>query len=72
MSELSVKRDLAMLDYANRRGITLDQIKADLAKETMRLNTTKQLAGLKVTADRLPKPPVEPAGRAKPGQSYQA
>ena len=30
MAELNIRRELAMLDYANKREITLEQIKADL------------------------------------------
>lgn len=71
MSELQLKRELAMLDYANKRELTLDQVKADLAKKAMEINATKELAGMKVGSDMLPKPPIEPPQRAKPGESYQ-
>lgn len=71
MQELQLKRDLAMLDYANKREMTLEQVKADLAKTAMQINSVKELAGMKASADAMPKPPIEPAGRAAPGQSYQ-
>jgi hypothetical protein len=71
MQELMLKRELAMLDYANKREMTLEQVKADLAKESMRINSVKELAAMKASADMMPKPPVEPAGRAQNGMSYQ-
>lgn len=69
--ELVIKRELAMLEYANANKVTLDKIKADLAKKAMEINATKELAGLKAGADMLPKPPVEPPGVAPAGESYQ-
>lgn len=71
MAQLELKRELAMLDYANKREMSLEQVKAELAKEAMKINATKELAGLKAPADLLPKPPVEPPGRAPSGESYQ-
>ena len=68
--ELVLKRDLAMLDYANANKVTLDKIKADLAKKAMEIQATKELAGVKAPADRLPKPPVEPPGVAPVGESF--
>ena len=70
-SELELKRELAMLDYANRQQMTLEQVKAKLAETVMKLNTTKELAGLKASADKMPTPPVEPPGRAPAGESFQ-
>ncbi len=69
--ELMLRRELAMLDYANKHQITLDQIKSSLAQTAMKLRTTKELAAGKASADRLPKPPVEPPGKAPAGESYQ-
>ncbi len=68
--ELQLKRDLAMLDYANANKVTLDKIKADLAKKAMEIQATKELAGVKAPADKLPKPPVEPPGIAPAGESF--
>ena len=70
MRELMLKRELALLEYANANKMTLDTIKADLAKESMRLNTQRELAAVSATAQRMSKPPTEPPGRAKPGQSW--
>lgn len=43
LHELQTRRELAMLDYANRHQMSLDQVKADLAKTAMTLDTQKQL-----------------------------
>lgn len=68
--ELLIKRELAMLEYANANKVTLDKIKADLAKKAMEINATKELAGMQARADQMPKPPVEPPGRAPAGESF--
>lgn len=70
MAELELKRELAMLEYAQKNGVTLEKIKADLAKKVMDINATKELAGLKAPASMLPTPPVEPPGVAPKGESY--
>ena len=71
MTEYALKRELAMLDYANKRNLSLEQVKADLAQTAMKLQTTKELAASKASADQMPTPPIEPAGRAPAGESYQ-
>jgi hypothetical protein len=71
MAELELKRELAMLDYANKRELTLDKVKSELAREAMKINATKELAGVKAPADLMPKPPIEPPGQAPNGESYQ-
>jgi len=76
--ELAVRRELALLDYANKHQQTLEQIKAKLAETVMKLRTTKELALGAATIDlhkhRNPPPPIappiEPAGRAPAGQSF--
>lgn len=70
LQELTVKRELAMLDYANKRDITLDKAKVDLSKAVMDNNLTRELAQIKAPADQLPKPPVEPPGTAANGMSF--
>lgn len=42
--ELLLKRELAMMEYANREKLTLEQVKAGLAKTAMVENTRKELA----------------------------
>lgn len=71
MAQLELKRELAMLDYANKREMSLEQVKAELAKEAMKINATKELAGVKAPASLLPTPPIEPPQRAAPGESFQ-
>lgn len=42
--ELEIKRELALLDYANKREISLEQVKAELAKTSMAESTKRELA----------------------------
>ena len=68
--ELMIKRELALLNYANREKVTLDKVKADLAKKAMEIQSVERLAGMKAPSELMPKPPVEPPGKAPPGESY--
>jgi hypothetical protein len=43
MGELQMKRELAILDYANKNGMQLMQIKADLAQLALKLNSDHAL-----------------------------
>ena len=61
IAQLELKRELELLRYANENQTTLDKIKADLAKEGMRLGVQKDLAMAsaqleKETRDAAPKP----------------
>jgi hypothetical protein len=80
MAELSIKRELAMLDYANRRQVSLDQIKSDLARDAAKLQLQRELAGAATAVDihkhrnptpQVATPAVEPPGRAPNGQAFQ-
>ena len=64
--ELTMRRELAILDYANKHQISLDKVKAGLADTVMKLKVQKELSGSQVI-----EPAVEPAGRAPDGQSFQ-
>lgn len=64
--ELQTKYQLALLDYANKRQITLDKAKAELTKVSMQLTVQKQLNGSNAA-----QPAVEPRGRAPEGQAFQ-
>jgi hypothetical protein len=67
LQELVTKRELAMLDYSNKHGIALNDVKARLAETAMRLKVQKQLAGLaQVTA-----PPTEPPQHAADGHAFE-
>ena len=68
--ELQFKYELALLEYSNQQKLSLDDAKLQLARDAMKINSTKELAELKAPADLLPKPPVEPPGTAKVGESY--
>jgi len=70
MVELNLKRELAMLDYANKREMTLEQVKADLAMNTQKLQVQRELSEKDRAAEVL-KPPTEPEGRAPVGQSWE-
>lgn len=72
MQELIIKRELAMLEYANTRNVSLDNIKADLAKESMRLRTQKELAGAAhAAAKQVAATDMEPVGRAENGHAFE-
>lgn len=66
--QLETTRELAILDYSNRRGISVEQTKARLAETVMKLTTQKQLAGTK--ARQVATPATEPPGRAPAGQAF--
>jgi hypothetical protein len=78
MREIEVKRELAMLDYANKHQISLENVKAMLAKTAMTLTAQKQLAGIGHAVDlekhrtpQVAKPAVEPPGRAPTGKAFE-
>jgi len=74
MTELELKRELALLEYANRREISLEAVKSDLAQTSMKLNTQKELAAMATGTYKPPqvvKPAMEPRGRAPNGQAFQ-
>jgi hypothetical protein len=79
--ELALKRELAMLDYASRHNLTLEQVKGQLAQTAMKINAQRDISrdnlavALHTHHNPAPgpdalTPPVEPAGRAAPGQSF--
>lgn len=71
MRELEMRYQLAMLEYANKKELKLEDVKASLAKEAMKLNSVNQLAQMGAPASKMPTPPIEPKGLAQPGKSYQ-
>lgn len=80
--EMQLRERLAMLEYANKNSLKLEEVKARLAETVMKLNTqvelsrdamavslhkdNKRAAGPTIT------PPTEPAGRAEAGEAFQA
>lgn len=71
MEELQLKRDLALLQYSSDQKVSLTQAKVELATNAMKIKSVERLAANNAPADKMPKPPIEPAGRAQPGKSYQ-
>jgi hypothetical protein len=71
MRELEIKERLAMLDYANKRNISLDNVKKELAKTAMTLRAQKEMSNTNGKGPQVAKPIVEPAGRAPEGQAFQ-
>jgi phosphate uptake regulator len=49
----------------------IDKRKTELAINTQKIKSTERLVNMKASSDKLPKPPVEPPQKAKPGMSYQ-
>lgn len=70
MSELEIRRELAMLDYANTRELSLEQVKADLAQTVMKLRTQKELAASNGEGPQVATPPTEPPQHAPDGRAY--
>jgi hypothetical protein len=74
MQELTIKRELAMLEYANEQKMSLESIKAQLAAKAADINLERELAATSHMVDmdkhRNPQPPLEPAGKAPNGQAW--
>lgn len=66
-----VDAQLKSAELAGEQSMSLANIKQLLAREAMKLRTTKELAYAKAPASVMPKPPIEPQGRAPNGMSYQ-
>lgn len=64
-------KELQVLAQMNVSQNTIAEIKAGLAKEVMKITSTMRLAKMKAPASAMPKPAVEPPGKAKPGYSQQ-
>lgn len=71
LRRLELERELAVLKYANDRQISLDDAKVALARDTMKLQVQKELAGADGEGPQVATPPTEPEGRAAPGRAYQ-
>ena len=70
MKELEMKLNLAQLEFAMQNKLSLDEVKAKLAMKVMDIRNTQDLAKMNARADQMPKPPVEPPGRAPAGRSF--
>ena len=71
MAELQTKKEIAMLEYANKNQINLDQIKSRLADSAMKLRTQRELSLLGHKVGLASKPPTEPIQHAENGRSYE-
>lgn len=71
LAELAIRRELAMLDYANRYQMSLDRVKADLAKTTMQLRAQLDLSGDDGKGPQVAEPAIEPEGRAPDDEAFQ-
>lgn len=69
--EIAVRRELAILQYANERQISIDAVKSQLAQTGLKVRTQKELALAAGRAPQVATPPTEPPGRAQPGEAYQ-
>jgi hypothetical protein len=70
-AELQVRYQMAMLEYANRRQISLDEVKAEIAQTGMKLRTQKELAAADRAHEATMTPPTEPPGQAPAGQAFE-
>ncbi len=65
---LALKKELAMLEYANKNQISLNQVKADLAQTAMKLRTEEKLNATNQAVDlhMHHNPPPAPAAKPRP------
>jgi hypothetical protein len=78
MEELNLKREIELLRYTTQQKISLEDAKVQLARDTMKLNTQKELAaaagalnGKGYTVPQVATPAFEPPGRAPDGEAFQ-
>jgi hypothetical protein len=79
MAELTVKKELAVMEYAAKHQMSLEQVRADLASTAMQLRTQKELAANQhamdlhqhhtPSAESLLEPVVQTPGRAGNGKA---
>lgn len=78
--ELALKKELAIMEFASKHQLSLDQVKAKLADTAMKLRVQKELAAAQAgidaklhttpSASDLIKAPTEPPGRAPNGSAF--
>jgi hypothetical protein len=68
--ELLLKRELAMLEYANQNRLQLEDIKSRLAETAMKLQLQRDLSA-DGSGPQVVEPMAEPEGRAPEGQAFQ-
>jgi hypothetical protein len=72
LEELRLRERIALLQYATQERISLQEAKVALARDTMKLQVQKELAGADGQGPQVATPPTEPEGRAPEGMAYQA
>ena len=68
MKEMDLQQK--MMEYAEKRNIEIDKLKAQLALGSAGMNLQKELSDKKAVAE-VSTPPTEPVGKAPVGESYQ-
>jgi len=68
--ELNLRRELAIMDYANKNELKLADVKSQLANTAMKLRTQKELTNTDGKAPQVVTPAVEPVGRAPDGEAF--
>lgn len=68
--ELTMKWQLAQLEYANKRQISLEQVKAEIAQTTMKLSVQQNMAAMDRHTPQVATPATEPPGRAETGKAF--
>lgn len=63
--------EMKMMEFAHQKGLSLDEIKASLARDAAKLRLQKHLADRDGRAEQVAEPPTEPVGRAEEGKAYQ-
>lgn len=66
-----LRHNMKMMELAQSQNLSIDSIKAQLATDTLKINTQKELSMLDHHAKQVSPPPTEPAGRAKPGHAFE-
>lgn len=69
LHEMQERRELAMLEYANRHQVSLDQAKTELAKTAMTLDVQRELSGVRDA--QVAPAAAEPEGRAPNGEGFE-
>lgn len=67
--QIEMTMQLKMMERQGASTEVMEGIKADFAKLVMQIKSTERLVNMKATADNLPRPAIEPPGRAKNGES---
>lgn len=72
--EMGIKQidyQMKMMELSEKSGISLEQIKADLAKDAAKINLQRELSTEKGRAEQVSTPVSEPPQRAAPGRAFQ-